>query len=117
MKKLFKGLAVATVLSVSAGAALNAHADTAALDKILEQVKQDRISSGKINKQREQEFLSARADKQALLKKAQRELAAEEARGDRLKKKYAQNEATLASKEAELETAKGTLGEMFGVVR
>ena len=117
MKKLFKGLAVATVLSVSAGAALNAHADTAALDKILEQVKQDRISSGKINKQREQEFLSARADKQALLKKAQRELAAEEARGDRLKKQYAQNEATLASKEAELETAKGTLGEMFGVVR
>ena len=97
MKKLFKGLAVAAVLSVSAGAALNAHADTAALDKILEQVKQERISSGKINKQREQEFLSARADKQALLNKAKRELAAEEARGDRLKKQYALNEATLAS--------------------
>jgi biopolymer transport protein ExbB len=117
MKKLFKGLAVAAVLSVSAGAALNAHANTEALDKILEQVKQDRISSGKINKEREQEFLSTRADKQALLNKAKRELAAEEARGDRLKKQYAQNEATLASKEAELETAKGTLGEMFGVVR
>jgi biopolymer transport protein ExbB len=117
MKKLFKGLAVAAVLSVSAGAALNAHADTAALDKILEQVKQERISSGKINKQREQEFLSARADKQALLNTAKRDLAAEEARGDRLKKQYAQNEATLAAKEAELETAKGTLGEMFGVVR
>jgi biopolymer transport protein ExbB len=117
MKKLFKGLAVAAVLSVSAGAALNAHADTAALDKILEQVKQDRISSGKINKEREQEFLSARADKQALLNKAKRELTAEEDRGDRLKKQYAQNESTLAAKEAELETAKGTLGEMFGVVR
>jgi biopolymer transport protein ExbB len=117
MKKLFKGLAVAAVLSVSAGTALNAHADTAALDKILEQVKKDRISEGKVNKQREQEFLSARADKQALVAKAKRDLAAEEARGDRLKKQYSQNESTLAAKEQELENAKGTLGEMFGVVR
>ncbi len=46
-----------------------------ALDKILEQVKQERISEGKINKQREQEFLSERADKQSLLNKAKSELA------------------------------------------
>lgn len=117
MKKLFKGFAVAAVLSVSAGAALNAHADTASLDKILEQVKKDRISEGKINKQREQEFLSARADKKALHNKAKRELAAEKARGEQLKKQYAQNEITLAEKEQALENAKGTLGEMFGVVR
>ncbi len=117
MKKLFKGFAVAAALSVSAGAALNAHANTAELDQILEQVKKDRISEGKINKQREQEFLSARADKQALLNKAKRELAAEKARGERLKKQYAQNETTLAEKEQALENAKGTLGEMFGVVR
>ena len=70
MKKLFKGFAVAAVLTVSAGTALNAHANTAALDKILEQVKQERISEGKINKQREQAFLSERADKQALLNEA-----------------------------------------------
>ena len=49
MKKLFKGFAVAAVLSVSAGTALNAHANTDALDKILEQVKQERISEGKLN--------------------------------------------------------------------
>ncbi|ATC95292.1 MotA/TolQ/ExbB proton channel family protein [Pseudoalteromonas tunicata] len=117
MKKLFKGFAVAAVLSVSAGVALNAHANTVALDQILEQVKKDRISEGKINQQREQEFLSARSDKQALLNNAKRDLAAEKARGEQLKKQYAQNELTLASKEQELETAKGTLGEMFGVVR
>ncbi len=117
MKKLFKGFAVAAVLSVSAGTALNAHANTGALDKILEQVKQERISEGKLNKQREQEFLSARADKQALLNKAKSDLAAEKARGERLKKQYAQNETTLAEKEQALENAKGTLGEMFGVVR
>ena len=117
MKKLFKGFAVAAVLSVSAGTALNAHANTDALDKILEQVKQERISEGKLNKQREQEFLSARADKQALLNKAKSDLAAEKARGDRLAKEYAQNENTLAEKEQALLNAQGTLGEMFGVVR
>ncbi|WP_440053543.1 MotA/TolQ/ExbB proton channel family protein [Pseudoalteromonas sp. T1lg65] len=117
MKKLFKGFAVAAVLSVSAGAALNAHANTQELDKILEQVKQTRISEGKINKQREQEFLSDRADKQALLNKAKRDLAAEKARGVRLNEQFKQNEITLAEKEVELENASGTLGEMFGVVR
>ena len=117
MKKLFKGFAVAAALTVSAGAALNAHANTEALDKILEQVKQNRISEGKINKQREQEFLNDRADKQALLNKAKRELAAEKARGERLNEQFKQNEITLAEKEVELENAKGTLGEMFGVVR
>jgi biopolymer transport protein ExbB len=117
MKKLFKGFAVAAALTVSAGAALNAHASTEALDKILQEVKQNRISEGKINKQREQEFLSARADKQALLNKAKRELAAEKARGERLNNQFKQNEITLADKELELQNATGTLGEMFGVVR
>jgi biopolymer transport protein ExbB len=117
MKKLFKGFAVAAALSVSAGAALNAHANTETLDKILQEVKQNRISEGKINKQREQEFLSVRADKQALLNKAKRDLANEKARGVRLNKQFKQNEITLAEKEVELQNATGTLGEMFGVVR
>ena len=117
MKKLFKGFAVAAVLSVSAGTALNAYANTETLDKILQEVKQNRISEGKINKQREQEFLSARADKQALLNKAKRDLANEKARGERLNKQFKQNEVTLAEKEVELQNALGTLGEMFGVVR
>ena len=117
MKKLFKGLAVTAALSVSAGASLNAHANTEALDKILQEVKQTRISEGSINKKREQEFLSARADKQALFNKAKRELAAEKARGERLGKEFKQNEITLAEKEVELNNATGTLGEMFGVVR
>jgi biopolymer transport protein ExbB len=67
MKKLFKGFAVAAALSVSAGAALNAHANTQALDKILQEVKQNRISEGQLNKKREQEFLSARSDKKSFV--------------------------------------------------
>ncbi len=87
------------------------------LDKLLDQVKKDRISEGQLNKKREREFLAAKANKQALLKKAQDELKAEKARGVRLQKQYAQNEKTLAVRATELENAKGTLGEMFGVVR
>ncbi len=87
------------------------------LDKLLDQVKKDRISEGQLNKKREREFLAAKADKQALLRKAQNELKAEKDRGVRLQKQYAQNEKTLAVRAQELENAKGTLGEMFGVVR
>ena len=42
------------------------------LDKLLEQVKNDRISEAKLDKKREAEFTSARADKQALLNKAKK---------------------------------------------
>ena len=87
------------------------------LDKLLDQVKKDRISEGQLNKKREREFASAKANKQALLTKAKNELKAEKERGVRLQKQYAQNEKTLAIRATELENAKGTLGEMFGVVR
>lgn len=87
------------------------------LDKLLDQVKKDRISEGQLNKKREKEFLAAKADKQALLNKAQKELKDEKARGDRLQKQYAQNDLTLIKRATELKNAQGTLGEMFGVVR
>lgn len=89
----------------------------ASLQDLLEQVKKDRISEARINKEREAEFMSERADKQALLRKAQGQLRAEEQRGDRLQAKFAENEQTIVSKEEELDQASGTLGEMFGVVR
>lgn len=117
MKKVFKGFMVAAAVTLSAGVALNAAADTAKLDQLLEQVKKDRISEAKIDQAREQEFLSDRADKQALLNKAKAEFNAEDARGKALTKKYAENEGALATKAAELQTALGTLGEVVGMVR
>lgn len=87
------------------------------LDDLLKQVKADRVSEAKLDKKREAEFISARADKQALLNKAKKELADQNARNKRLSKEYAENEITLAQKEVELDNATGTLGEMFGVSR
>nr|WP_242698703.1 MotA/TolQ/ExbB proton channel family protein [Alteromonas sp. 5E99-2] len=87
------------------------------LEQLLNQVKSNRVSEAKVNEQREAEFRSARSDKQALLRKAQAALKAEEDRGTRLNKQFAANEVTLTEKATELDQALGTLGEMFGVVR
>ena len=115
MNKFMKSAVIAATLALTAGMSVNATANE--LDDLLKQVKADRISEAKIDKKREQEFLAARADKQSLLNKAQAQRKAEQARNVRLTKQFADNETTLTTREAELEAAKGDLGEMFGVVR
>lgn len=115
MKNIFKSVLLTSAVAVSAG---QVQAQTAgSLEQLLDEVKKNRVSEARINKKREAEFRSARADKQALLRKAQGQLRAEKARGDRLAKQFADNEITLAEKEVELKNAVGTLGEMFGVTR
>ena len=113
MKPVFKSILAAATIALMASSAYAANS----LEELLEEVKKNRVSEARINKEREAEFQSARADKQALLKKGQDALKAEKARGDRLTKQFADNEAKLAEKEIELDQATGTLGEMFGVVR
>ena len=111
MKKVINFVLFAASMTVAASASANQ------LDDLLKQVKNDRISEAKIDKKREAEFTSARADKQALLNKAKKDLADQQARNKRLTKEYADNEITLAQKAVELDNAQGTLGEMFGVSR
>lgn len=115
MKTMMKTLLTAASIAVLSFSVQAQEAKT--LEQLLEQVKQNRVSEAKVNAAREQEFLAARADKQALLNKAKRDLKAEQDRGDRLAKRFADNEVTLAEKAIELDQATGTLGEMFGVVR
>ncbi|WP_448547906.1 MotA/TolQ/ExbB proton channel family protein [Thalassotalea fusca] len=105
------------LLAASMSAGLTSVAQANDLDKLLQQVKADRISEAKIDKKREAEFMAARADKQALLNKAKAELKAQQERNKRLNKEFADNEITLSQKAVELDNAKGTLGEMFGVSR
>jgi biopolymer transport protein ExbB len=115
MKTTIKTLVATASIALVAGFA-NAQAPTT-LDDLLNQVKNDRVSEKRLNEAREREFLDERADKQALLRKAQANLKAEEDRGDRLTAQFATNEQTIVDKDIELEQASGTLGEMFGVVR
>ncbi|WP_085299122.1 MotA/TolQ/ExbB proton channel family protein [Cognaticolwellia mytili] len=111
MKKLINFVLLATSMTLATSASANQ------LDDLLKQVKNDRISEAKLDKKREAEFMSARSDKQSLLNKAKKSLADQRARNKRLTKEYAANEITLAQKAVELDNAKGTLGEMFGVSR
>jgi len=111
MKKAINFLLLAASMTVAVSASANQ------LDDLLKQVKNDRISEAKIDKKREAEFTSARADKQALLNKAKTALENQRTRNSRLTKEYAANEITLAQKAVELDNAQGTLGEMFGVSR
>ncbi|MBU2923913.1 MotA/TolQ/ExbB proton channel family protein [Colwellia sp. C2M11] len=113
MRKVINFVTLAVVMSAGFVATTQANQ----LDDLLKQVKSDRISEAKLDKKREAEFTSARADKQALLNKAKKELANQNARNARLTKEYADNEIALAQKEVELDNATGTLGEMFGVSR
>jgi len=94
-----------------------AQSASSTLDQLLDEVKNNRVSEARLNKQREAEFQSARADKQALLRTAQANLKAEQGRGDRLAKQFSDNEIMLTEKSTELDLATGDLGEMFGVVR
>jgi biopolymer transport protein ExbB len=58
-----------------------------------------------------------RNNQRELLEQARRELAAENARSDRLRTEYDQNERALAELETTLAERMGNLGELFGVVR
>lgn len=116
MRTLFKSLIVAVAVTATASLAFNVSASTK-LDEILEQVKRERQLEGRVNQQREQAFINARQDQQRLLNEARRELANQEARGERLQKEYADNDILIAQKEQELIAAQGTLGELFGMVR
>lgn len=117
MKTVLKSVVLAAGLVLTAQPVLAAAPQAKTLEQLLQDVQKDRLSDNKINKQREQEFLSARADKQALLSKAKSELAAEQARGKQLEASFADNEKQLAALEEKLTLAVGNMGEMFGVVR
>jgi biopolymer transport protein ExbB len=115
MKTMIKTIVTAASIAVLSFSAQAQEAKS--LEQLLEQVKNNRVSEARANTQREKEFIAERTNKQGLLNKAKRELKAEQDRGDRLAKRFADNEVTLSEKAIELDQATGTLGEMFGVVR
>lgn len=106
---------------LSAGLMLAAPAafaqQTGTLDDLLRQTQQAMQTEGRINQQREQEFLQNRNEQRQLLERARAALRAEEARSDRLKNEFDDNERALQEFETVLQERQGNLGEMFGVVR
>ncbi len=113
MKKLSTSLILVLTALFLAGASVQA----ADLDSLLKQVKQAKAEEARLNKQREAEFLKDKARQAELLAAAKAKLAAEKARGEKLKQQFDENEKKLAEAEETLERRQGNLGELFGVVR
>ncbi|BAO43014.1 MotA/TolQ/ExbB proton channel family protein [Thiolapillus brandeum] len=112
-----KKLSIYLILALAALFAGAATVQAADLDSLLKQVKQAKAEEARLNKQREAEFLKNKARQAELLAAARAKLAAEKARGEKLKAQFDENEQKLAEAEETLERRQGNLGELFGVVR
>lgn len=110
MKKISIMIA-ATLLAFS----VTAGAQT--LDELAEIVRQAADSEGKINKEREAQFLAERNNQRNLLAQAKAEKKREEKRSDDLKSEYDRLERELAEMTTVLQERMGNLGELFGIVR
>ncbi len=87
------------------------------LDELARMVREAAVIENRINKEREDRFVSERNRRNQLLAEAQHDLANENSRSDRLRAEYDQNERTLAELETTLAERMGNLGELFGVAR
>ena len=87
------------------------------LDELAEIVRQAANSEGKINKEREAEFLADRNNQRNLLAQAKAALQRQEKRSDDLKSEYNRLERELAEQTTILQERMGNLGELFGIVR
>jgi biopolymer transport protein ExbB len=110
MKKL--SFILATVLVVFSTAT-----SAQTLDELAEIVRQAADAEGKINAEREAEFLRERDNQRNLLAQARNEKQREEKRSDDLKTEYDSLERELAELTTVLQERMGNLGELFGIVR
>ena len=97
--------------------ALSGGALAQTLEELAEIVARAGTEEGRINQQREAEFLRERDNQNNLLAKARRELQNEENRSATLKAEYDRFERELAELETVLQERMGNLGELFGIVR
>ena len=87
------------------------------MEKLLEITKSDSLTTGVINEEREEKFISARDRQKTLLEEAKARLSLEEERSVRLQKKFEDNEKILEEISETLRIRIGNFGELFGVVR
>ncbi len=87
------------------------------LDELLDLVSSGFHREREENKAREARFVRAKEEQAELLQEIRDQVAAAEARSDRLETTFSTNETALAQLEDNLEQRLGTMGELFGVVR
>lgn len=89
----------------------------ATLGEFLESVTTRSEITNADNEAREQRFVADHDQQEDLLRQAEQELTAENARSDQLRAEFDQNETDLADLDETLRVRVGNMGELFGVVR
>lgn len=112
MKRLTTILTMFVALAVS-----SAQATTEDLDALVEKVRQEALLEASHDQERIERFLSEQESQRQLLADALQRLAEENARADRLRGAYENNELTLTQYEADLEERAGDLNDLFAIVR
>jgi biopolymer transport protein ExbB len=87
------------------------------VDALVESVRQEALKEAAHDEERINQFLAKKAEQQALLRKARRDLASQNALADRLRGEYEENELTLTRYEQELRERSGDLNDTFAIVR
>lgn len=106
------------IILLAAVATLTAHAnEPASLEDLVKEVQSQSILESKELAAREQRFRQARDHQAALLQKLKQTLSAERQRGEKLKQRYEENEASINAQTETLHAQEGSLGELFGVAR
>ncbi len=127
MKHLFTRISLAACLALlpAAGVLAAAPGDASpqpasqanSLQQLLDQVKADLNHQTAEDQARLNQFIRARNQQAALLKQAQQDLAAEEARSKKLQAQFDANDTQLNTLSTTLSTREGNLGQVFGIVR
>jgi biopolymer transport protein ExbB len=87
------------------------------LEELLQLVKDGKVINGRVNDQREKEFLADKANQQNEVRNAQRMQREEEAEAERLEGIFEKNEQDIAAKQEILAKRLGSLRELFGVLQ
>lgn len=87
------------------------------LAELLELVKDGKVVNGRVNDQREREFLADKANQAQEVRNAERMQAEEEAEAERLEGIFERNEQDIAAKQEILAKRLGSLRELFGVLQ
>jgi biopolymer transport protein ExbB len=112
MKRVSIAIAVASALFAGgAGATIKD------IDELVDKVRQEALLEASYDQERIERFLAEQDAQRELLEQARQRLAAENARADRLRTEYEQNEQTLTQYELDLEERAGDLNDLFAIVR
>lgn len=117
MKKVLSFVMAVTLAFSGSTYAAEEEIPAKSLAELLELVKDGKVVNGRINDQREKEFLADKARQAQEVRNAERMQREEEAEAERLENIFEKNEQDIAARQEILAKRLGSLRELFGVLQ